>query len=124
MNEVLLIGNLGRDPEMMSCANGSSLCRVPIAVNRNYKDGSGEWQKRTSWFDLSCFGKTAELMIEKCTKGAKILVKGSLESYKGKDGNTKVNISVYSFFNLESSTRSGNNFKSSDSNFGDDSGFN
>ena len=60
VNKVILVGNLGRDPEMRYTPNGQAVTQFTVAVNRNYKDQDGAWQEETEWFRVVVFGQQAE----------------------------------------------------------------
>lgn len=88
MNKVIIMGNLGQDPEMRYMPSGNAACNISVATSRNWKDkDSGEKQEETSWHRCVAFGKTAETIAEYFTKGRKILIEGRLKygSYE-KDG--------------------------------------
>lgn len=90
MNKVIIMGNLGQDPEMRFMPSGSAVCNISVATNRSWKDKTtGEQQDETSWHRCVAFGKTAEIISEHFTKGRKILIEGRLRygSYE-KDGHT------------------------------------
>lgn len=77
VNKVILLGNLGQDPEIRTLENGTKLATVSIATSENYKDQSGEWQEKTEWHRLTMWRWTAE-KAEKLKKGDKIYVEGKL----------------------------------------------
>lgn len=78
MNKVILIGNLTRDPEMSSTQNGVSMCRLGIAVNRNYANSDGV--RETDFFNLTAWRNLAERCGKYLHKGTKIAVTGSLQT--------------------------------------------
>ncbi|WP_338761033.1 single-stranded DNA-binding protein [Bernardetia sp. ABR2-2B] len=77
VNKVILLGNLGQDPEIRTLESGVKVATVSIATSENYKDQSGEWQERTEWHRLTMWRWTAE-KAEKLKKGDKIYVEGKL----------------------------------------------
>lgn len=79
LNQVQLMGNLTRDPELKS-ANGTPVVNFSLALNRSYKDNSGEWQEATDFVDVVAWGKTAEQVAEVVTKGSRVLVVGRIQS--------------------------------------------
>ena len=87
-NKVIIMGNLGQDPEMRYMPSGSAACNISVATSRSWKDrDSGEKQEETSWHRCVAFGKTAETIDQYFSKGRKILIEGRLKygSYE-KDG--------------------------------------
>ena len=91
VNKVILIGNLGRDPETRYMPDGGAVTNVSIATTSNWKDKSGEKQEQTEWHRLSFFGKLAEIAGEYLKKGSQVYVEGRLKTRKwqDKDGNEK-----------------------------------
>ena len=79
LNQIILEGNVVRQPERKSCKNGASFCRIPIAVNRRYKDSAGSYVDEVSYFDVATFGQTAELCEKWCPKGRGIRIVGRLK---------------------------------------------
>ena len=89
VNKVILIGNLGRDPEVRYAPSGSAICNVTIATSRVTKDkSSGERQEQTEWHRVVMFDRLAEIAGEYLKKGKQIYVEGSLRTreYKDKEG--------------------------------------
>lgn len=92
INKVILIGNLGKDPEIKLFANGNKVCNFSLATSESYKDKSGEWQTKTEWHNISVFNENLISLCEKyLKKGSKIYLEGKIESSKSKDeeGNEK-----------------------------------
>ncbi len=91
MNKVIIMGNLGQDPETRFMPSGTACCNISVATSRKWKDkDSGEQQEETSWHRCVAFGKTAEIIQEHFTKGRKILIEGRLKYGKyEKDGITR-----------------------------------
>lgn len=87
-NKVQLIGNLGKDPEIITLENGSKLAKFSLATNENNKDKNGEKQSKTEWHNLIAWNKTAELIEKYVTKGKEIAIEGKLsnKSYEDKEG--------------------------------------
>ena len=86
INKVMLIGNLGRDPETRYAQNGSAVTRFSIATSESWKDRtSGEQHERTEWHNVVCFARLAEIAGEYLRKGSKVYVEGSLRTRKWQD---------------------------------------
>jgi single-strand DNA-binding protein len=88
LNKAMIIGNLGRDPEMRYTPNGQAVTQFTVAVNRNYKDANGEWKEETEWFRIVAWGPLAERTAEYLRKGRKVYVEGRLQTrnWEGQDG--------------------------------------
>lgn len=80
LNQVTLMGNLTRDPELRQTPNGQSVTSFSLALNRSYKDSSGEWQEATDYIDIVCWGPLAERVAQYLSKGRRSLVQGRLQS--------------------------------------------
>jgi single-strand DNA-binding protein len=86
INKVILIGNLGNDPEVKYTASGSAVANVSIATSENWKDkATGENQERTEWHRVVFFGKLAEIVGEYLKKGSQVFVEGRLQTRKWQD---------------------------------------
>ena len=96
VNKVILIGNLGRDPETRYTADGAAITNISIATTRRYKDASGQQQEETEWHRVSFFGRLAEIAGEYLRKGRSVYVEGRLRTRKwqDKDGNDKYTTEV------------------------------
>jgi single-strand DNA-binding protein len=89
VNKVILIGNLGRDPEVRYMPSGSAVANVTIATSEQWKDKqSGERQERTEWHNVVFFNRLAEIVGEYLKKGSKVYIEGSLRTRKWQDKNT------------------------------------
>lgn len=88
LNKCMIIGNLGRDPEMRYTPSGQAVTQFTVAVNRNYKDQQGERQEETEWFRIVAWGQQAEFAAEYLRKGAKVYIEGRLQTrqWEGQDG--------------------------------------
>ena len=88
LNKCLIIGNLGRDPEMRYTPSGQAVTQFTVAVNRNYKDAQGERQEETEWFRVVSWGQQAEFAAEYLRKGNKVYIEGRLQTrqWEGQDG--------------------------------------
>jgi len=80
LNQVTLMGNLTRDPELRQTPNGQNVTSFSLALNRSYKDSSGEWQEATDYIDIVCWGPLAERVSQYLSKGRRCLVQGRLQS--------------------------------------------
>jgi single-strand DNA-binding protein len=86
INKVILIGNLGRDPEVRYTPNGAAICNVTIATSRNWKDkNSGEKMEETEWHRVVFFDRLAEIAGEYLKKGRPVYVEGRLKTRKWTD---------------------------------------
>jgi single-strand DNA-binding protein len=79
-NQVVLMGNLTRDPELRTTPNGASVCSFSLALNRSYKAASGEWQEATDYIDVVAWGPLGERVSQYLSKGRPCLVNGRLQS--------------------------------------------
>jgi single-strand DNA-binding protein len=88
LNKAMIIGNLGRDPEMRYTPSGQPVTQFTVAVNRSHKDQNGEWQEETEWFRVVAWGPLAERTAENLRKGRKVYVEGRLQTrqWEGQDG--------------------------------------
>ena len=83
VNKVMLLGNLGRDPEVRTFPNGDSVCNFSIATSTSWKDkASGEKKEKTDWHNIVMYRKLAEIAGEYLKKGSSIFVEGSLQTRK------------------------------------------
>jgi len=91
VNKVILLGNLGRDPELRYTPNGSPVANFTLATNERWKDKDGNKQEHTEWHRIVMFGKLAEIAGEYLRKGRQVYIEGSIRSrtYKDRDGNDK-----------------------------------
>lgn len=86
INKVILVGNLGADPEVRTMNNGNQVATFSLATSETWKDKiSGEKQERTEWHRVACFNKLAEIVGEYIKKGSKLYVEGSLRTRKWQD---------------------------------------
>lgn len=91
VNKVILIGNLGRDPEVRFLPSGEAVANFSIATTEKWKDKSGELKEQTEWHRISFFGRQAEICGEYLKKGSAVYVEGRLQTRKwtDKDGNER-----------------------------------
>jgi single-strand DNA-binding protein len=87
MNKIMLIGNLGRDPEMSYTQNGTAFTRFSLAVNRITKSSTGEKEKETEWFNIVAWDKLAETCNQYLHKGSKVFIEGRVQQRKYTDRN-------------------------------------
>lgn len=79
-NQVILMGNLTRDPELRTIPSGQSVCSFSLALNRSYKGQDGNWQEATDYIDVVAWGPLGERVAQYLTKGRPCLVNGRLQS--------------------------------------------
>lgn len=79
-NQVILMGNLTRDPELRQIPSGQSVCSFSLALNRSYKGADGNWQEATDYIDVSAWGPLGERVAQYLSKGRSCLVSGRLQS--------------------------------------------
>jgi single-strand DNA-binding protein len=80
VNKVILVGNLGRDPEMRSTQGGQPVANFSVATSRKFKDKDGNRQEQTEWHNIVCFGRQAEIAGQYLTKGKKVFIEGRLQT--------------------------------------------
>jgi single-strand DNA-binding protein len=80
LNKVMIIGNLGRDPEVRTTPSGQAVANFTVATNRKWKDRDGNLQEKTEWHQVVCWGRQAEVAGQYLTKGKLIYVEGRLET--------------------------------------------
>lgn len=103
VNRVILIGNLGRDPEVRRLDSGAMVAKFPIATNENYKDRNGEWQQQTEWHDIVVWRTLAERAENTLKKGMAVYVEGKLthRTWQDQDGNNRKTTEVVaSYFRI------------------------
>jgi single-strand DNA-binding protein len=95
-NKIIIVGYLGRDPEMRHTPQGTAVCDFSVATTERRKDKSGESQESTTWFRVSLFGRQAEVASQYLTKGRQVYVEGQLSQrdWTDKDGNARVSLEV------------------------------
>src|SRR5258706_4575625 len=96
VNKVILIGNLGRDPETRYTTGGDAVTNLNIATSEQWKDKSGEKQERTEWHRVVLFGRQAEIAGEYLKKGRSVYIEGRLQTrkYTDKDGVAKYSTEI------------------------------
>jgi len=99
VNKAILIGNLGRDPEIRYTQSGDPIANFSLATSERWTSKSGEKQERTEWHRVEVFGKTAQVVRDYLTKGRSVYIEGQIryEEWTDKDGNkrntTKIRVS-------------------------------
>ncbi len=91
VNKVILIGNLGQDPELRYTGNGTAVCNLRIATNESYKDQDGQLVEKTEWHSVVAWSRLAEICGEYLKKGSRVYFEGSLQtrSWENRDGHTR-----------------------------------
>ena len=89
VNKVILLGNLGADPELKSTPSGQSVCSLRIATSEKYKDKDGNQQEKTEWHKVVVWGKLADLVNQFCKKGKQIYLEGKIQTRKWQDKDGK-----------------------------------
>lgn len=85
VNKVILLGNLGKDPEVRYMTSGEAMATITLATSETWKDKSGEKQEKTEWHRVVFFGKLAEIAGEYLKKGRQVYVEGKLQTRKWQD---------------------------------------
>jgi single-strand DNA-binding protein len=96
INKVILIGNLGQDPELRYTAGGTAVANMRIATNETYKDREGNLVENTEWHSVVAWDRLAEICGEFLSKGRQVYIEGSLHTrqWEDKDGNTRYSTEV------------------------------
>lgn len=89
LNRVMLIGNMGDDPDMRYTAGGSAVCNFTLATNESWKDKDGNKQQKSEWHRVVMFGKLAEIAGQYLKKGSAVYVEGKLQTRKWQDKDGK-----------------------------------
>jgi single-strand DNA-binding protein len=85
VNKVILIGNLGKDPEVKYTPSGTPVAKFTLATNERYKDKDGNWQDRTEWHNIVAWQRTAEIAGEYLKKGRSVYIEGRLQTHSWDD---------------------------------------
>lgn len=96
VNKVIILGNLGNDPEVRYLPSGDAVCNFSVATTESFKDKSGEKKEHTEWHRISFFGKLAEVSGEYLKKGSPVYVEGRIKTRKwqDKEGNDKYSTEI------------------------------
>lgn len=95
-NKIIIVGYLGRDPELRYTPQGTAVCNFSVATTERRKDKSGEFQDVTTWFNVSLWGNRAETVTPYLSKGKLVYIEGRLtqREYQDRDGNTRTSLDV------------------------------
>ncbi len=85
VNKVILVGNVGKDPEVKYAPSGTPVAKFSLATNEKYKDRSDEWQERVEWHNIVAWQRLAEIVGEYVKKGAKLYIEGKLQTSSWED---------------------------------------
>jgi single-strand DNA-binding protein len=88
VNKVILIGNLGKDPEVKYTPQGTPVAKLTLATNESYKDKDGQWQEKTEWHNVVLWTRLAEIAGEYLKKGNKVYIEGRLQTRSWEDKQT------------------------------------
>ena len=96
-NKIILVGNLGRDPELRYTPQGTPVCSFSMATNERRKDKTGEMQDQTTWFRVTLWGRQAETASQYLTKGRPVYIEGRLrvEEWTDRDGKARHTLEVH-----------------------------
>ena len=96
INKVILIGNLGQDPELKYTGSGTAVCNMRLATNESYKDSDGNFVDKTEWHSIVAWSRLAEICGEYLKKGSQVYFEGSLQTrqWEDKEGNTRYTTEV------------------------------
>ena len=97
LNKVLLIGNVGKDPEVRHLESGAVTASFSLATTERYKDRNGEYKDQTEWHNIVCWRSTAEFAEKYVKKGSALYVEGKIRNrqYQDRDGNTRYIVEIY-----------------------------
>lgn len=122
VNKVILVGTLGRDPEVKYAANGNAIANLNVATSEQWNDkATGQKQEKTEWHRVVIFGKLAEIAAQYLTKGSQVYLEGKLQTRKWQDQNTgqdRYSTEVVIDFNGQMQMLGGGNRQSGDTAFG------
>jgi single-strand DNA-binding protein len=96
-NKIILVGNLGRDPELRYTPNGTPVCSFSLATNERRRDRNGEMQDATTWFRVTLWGRQAETASQYLAKGRPVYIEGRLrvEEWNDRDGKNRYTLEVH-----------------------------
>jgi len=96
INKVILIGNLGQDPELRYTGSGTAVCNMRLATNESYKDAEGQLVEKTEWHSVVAWARLAEICGEYLKKGSQVYFEGSLQTrdWEDKEGNKRYTTEV------------------------------
>lgn len=95
-HKIIIVGNLGRDPELRYTPQGTPVCNFSVATNERWRDSAGEPQERTTWFRVAVWGKRAENVNQYLKKGSQVYVEGrlSVREYTDREGMVRTSLDV------------------------------
>ncbi len=85
VNKVILVGNVGKDPEVKYSTSGTPIAKFSLATNERFKDRNHEWQERTEWHSIVAWQRLAEIVGEYVAKGSKVYIEGKLQTTSWED---------------------------------------
>lgn len=96
LNKMMIIGNLGADPELRYTPGGKAVTNLRVAVNNRYRGQDGEWQEETQWFRVELWDQAAERAAEQFRKGNKVFAEGQLRvrEFEGNDGQKRTSVEI------------------------------
>ena len=96
INKVILVGHVGRDPELRYTASGTAVANFSLATNRRRKDRDGEWHEETEWHRIVAWSRTAEVVNQYASKGRQLYIEGRLQTrdWEDRDGNKRYTTEV------------------------------
>ena len=96
VNKVILVGNVGRDPELRYTSSGTAVANFSLATSRRYKDRDGNRQEQTEWHRVVAWARTAEIVNQYANKGKQLFIEGRLQTrqWEDRDGNTRYTTEV------------------------------
>lgn len=96
LNKMMIIGNLGADPELRYTPSGKAVAELRVAVNDRSRGPDGEWQEETQWFRVELWDQQAERAAERLRKGHKVFAEGALRAreWEGKDGQKRTSLEI------------------------------
>ena len=99
VNKVIIVGNLGADPELKNLPSGDSVVNFRLATSESYTDKGGQKVEKTEWHSVEFFGRNAEIIHEYCRKGSLLYVEGALrtDKWQDKDGNDRWTTKIRGF---------------------------
>ena len=123
LNKIMLIGNLGKDPDLSYTPSGKAIAKFSLAVSRRRRDESGETREETQWFNIVAWDRLAETCNTYLQKGSKVYIEGRINSrkYTDKDGNERTAWEVTAS-DMEMLTPKGASGSGGGSNYGDEMG--
>lgn len=116
VNKVILIGNLGRDPELKYTPSGTAVANFSIATAESYKGKDGEWKENTEWHNIVAWKALAEYVGNYLTRGSKVYIEGKLKTrnWEGKDGKKVYKTEVQAFFIMSLDSKQNNESNNDD----------